>query len=653
MTASRRGMDAPAGDLLAADAGEPLGDGGTGLSGPTDDPYTARAAGASSMSDTELLSTLFDLGREVTSVLELDELLEKIPQLIARLTPFTVFSVYLLDERRGDLRIAYAVGYPEEVVRTFRLAVGQGAVGAAVAEQRPIRIGDVTADDRYLAVVENVRSNIAVPLRHKNKAIGALNLLSDRPDAFSDRDEVMLRQFGAHVAQAIVNARLFESEHEYATTLATLAEIGREMSAILDLDELLTRLAHLAKRLIAYRTFGIALLDEASGMLEMKLAISYGDTKAVAPVKLGEGLIGYAALHKEPVIVPDVSKDSRYINAVSDVRSELVIPLLQKDRCIGVFDIESPDLDAFSTKHVELLTLLASQAAVAIENARLYDAVRSNEERFEKELRFAQRVQMALLPRALPKKLKGVDVAWHFDPAQELGGDLYEFLSPEPNTLVVAVGDVSGKGVPAALYGSFVGEVVRGRTYRRRFMPERGSPAAVLTSLNRILHERQLEEYYCTLCYAVFDLKHHVVNFANSGLPFPIHVRADRAERVVLTGLPLGSFGASAYDEMTVNLSPGDLFVFCSDGIYETFNAAGDELGDAPVMATAYEHRHGSARDVVNAIFDVMHRFRADGPQTDDQTVVVVKMLETKDTRDPKASRDARAPKDVRHTPGG
>ena len=205
---------------------------------------------------------------------------------------------------------------------------------------------------------------------------------------------------------------------------------------------------------------------------------------------------------RKPCWCPTSRKDPRYINAVSDVRSELVIPLLVKERCIGVFDLESPELDAFSKKHVELLTLLASQAAVAIENARLYEAIRDNEVRLEKEVRFAQRVQMALLPQQLPKKLKGVDVAWHFDPARELGGDLYEFLSPEPNTLVVAVGDVSGKGVPAALYSSFVGEVVRGRTFRRRFTPEFGSPAVVLTSLNRILHERHLEEYYCTLCYA-------------------------------------------------------------------------------------------------------------------------------------------------------
>ena len=123
-------------------------------------------------------------------------------------------------------------------------------------------------------------------------------------------------------------------------------------------------------------------------------------------MKLGEGLVGWAALHKEPVLVADVSKDPRYINLVDDARSELVIPMLIKDRCIGVFDLESPELNAFTKEHKELLTLLASQAAVAIENARLYDEVRRNEERIEKELRFAQRVQAALLPTELPKRLR-------------------------------------------------------------------------------------------------------------------------------------------------------------------------------------------------------------------------------------------------------
>ena len=585
------------------------------------------SAGFPAIRDATELAVLTELGREVTSVLDLNELLEKIPQLISRLTSFTVFSVYLLDERRQDLHIAYAVGYPEEVVRNFRLQVGQGIVGSAVAERRPILLDDVEQDPRYLHTVPGVRSQLAVPLRHKGKVIGALNLLSDKRAAFTERDEMILRQFAAHVAQAIVNARLFESEREYAETLETLAEIGREMSAILDLEELLTRVAHLVKRLINYRTFGIALLDEESETLELKLAIKYGDNpKALEPVKLGEGLVGYAALHREPVLVDDVTQDPRYIKAVEDVRSELVIPLLLKDRCVGVFDLESPELGAFTKKHVELLTLLASQAAVALENARLYEEIRANELRLEKELRFAQRVQLALLPQELPKRLRGVDVAWHFDPARELGGDMYDFLSPEPHTLVVSVGDVSGKGVPAALYSAFAGELVRGRTFRRRLETRRSTPGMVLNAINRILHERQLEEYYCTLCYAMFDLRRRQVTFANSGLPFPVRCSGGRAEQIPMPGVPLGSFAGSTYDEVTLDLQAGDVFVLCSDGIFEAFDEEGQEFGAGRLIEVVERSHAASAKEIVGAIFGAVQAFRGDAEQTDDQTVVVVKI---------------------------
>ena len=167
-----------------------------------------------------------------------------------------------------------------------------------------------------------------------------------------------------------------------------------------------------------------------------------------------------------------------------------------------------------------------------------YEAVAANEHRLEKEVRFAQRVQQALLPQELPKRLRGVDVAARFDAARELGGDLHDFLTPEPNGLVVAVGDVSGKGAPAALYSAFAGELVRGRTYRRRYTSVQSSPAGVLAAMNNILHERQLEEYYCTLCYASFDFKRRLVTMANSGLPYPIRCTAEGCAQIELPGVP-------------------------------------------------------------------------------------------------------------------
>jgi phosphoserine phosphatase RsbU/P len=589
---------------------------------PSDNAPTAAAQ--ATVPEHAIVATLFDLGRQVTSVLDLEELLPRIPRLIGRLISFDSFAVYLLDDRRGELRAAYSVGYPPPSA-SLSLRLGEGLVGAAVASELPLLVNDVSADPRYVEYVPGMNSEIVVPLMHKSRPIGALNILSHHRHHFSAGDVDIVRQFGAHVAVALVNARLFERSRRDADAFETLAEIGREVASVLDLDELFTRIAQLAKRVIDYRTFGILLLNE-DDELEMKLAVQYGEKVDVPRVRLGEGLVGYAALHKEPVLVSDVSQDPRYIMVVPDVRSELAIPLLLKDRCIGVVDLESPELDAFSKRDVEILTLLASQAAVAIENARLYEEVRENEERLEKELRFAQRVQMALLPPGPPKRLKGADVAASFASARELGGDFYDFLAPDSHTLVVALGDVSGKGVPAALYSAFAAELVRGRTFRRRYVPERSSPASVLTSVNTILHQRQLEEYYCTLCYAIFDMKRHTMTMANSGLPYPVRCSADGVAQIELPGVPLGSFPGSSYDELSFELHAGDVFVFCTDGVFEAMNANGEEFTAARLLDVVGRSRDRSPFEIVQAVFAAVHEWRGDEPPNDDMTAVAVRI---------------------------
>jgi phosphoserine phosphatase RsbU/P len=593
---------------------------------PADEvPTEHRSKEHSTPSEQELVTTLFDLGRQVASVLDPDDLLHQIPRLIGRLISFEAFAIYLLDERRGELRIAYAVGYPD-AERPRRLKLGKGLVGVAVESEQPVLVNDLQSDPRYIEFVPGMNSEIVVPLMHKSRPIGALNILSRHRDQFTVNDVAIVRQFGAHVAVALVNAQLFDRSRRDAEAFETLAEIGRDVASVLDLDELFSRIAQLTKRVIDYRTFGILLVNEERGELEMKLAVQYGEKVEVPRVRLGEGLVGYAALHREPVLVSDVSQDPRYIKLVPDVRSELAIPLLLKDRCIGVVDLESPELDAFSKRDVEILTLLASQAAVAIENARLYEEVRANEERLEKELRFAQRVQTALLPAGPPKRLKGIEVAASFAPAREVGGDFHDYLSPEAHTLVVAVGDVSGKGVPAALYGAFAAELVRGRTFRRRYLPDRSSPASVLSSINTILQQRQLEEYYCTLCYTVFDLKRRILTLANSGLPYPIRCTAEGCAQIELPGVPLGSFQGSTYDEMTFALHAGDLFVLCTDGVFEAMNAQGQEFTAARLIDVVAGLRERPAARVVEGIFTAVQEWRGETAPNDDMTAVAVRI---------------------------
>jgi sigma-B regulation protein RsbU (phosphoserine phosphatase) len=593
---------------------------------PSEGSLPGDAAQPAAPPEHELVTTLFDLGRQVTGVLDLDYLLPQIPRLIGRLISFEAFAVYLLDERRGELSTAYTVGYPDAASdEPLRLKPGTGLVGAAIASEQPILVNDLPADPRYVEFVPGMLSEIVVPLLHKSRPIGALNIMSRNRDHFTLRDLAIVRQFAAHVAVALVNARLFERSRRDAEAFEALAEIAREVTSTFDLHELFSRIAQLAKRVIDYRTLGILLLND-SNELEMQLAVQYGEKVEVPRVRLGEGLVGYAALHKEPVLVSDVSQDPRYIKLVPDVRSELAIPLLVKDRLIGVVDLESPELDAFSKRDVEILSLLASQAAVAIENARLYEQVRANQVRLEKEVRFAQRVQAALLPAGPPKRLKGVELAAAFASARELGGDFHDYLAPESNTLVIAVGDVSGKGVPAALYSAFAAELVRGRTFRRRYLPERSSPAGVLSSVNTILHQRQLEEYYCTLCYAIFDLKRRSVTLANSGLPYPIRCTLEGCAQIELPGVPLGAFPGSTYDEVTYALHAGDVFVFCTDGVFEAMNAEGEEFTSARLAEVVSRSCSLPAQRIVDAIFAAVAEWRGDTPPNDDMTAVAVRI---------------------------
>jgi sigma-B regulation protein RsbU (phosphoserine phosphatase) len=224
--------------------------------------------------------------------------------------------------------------------------------------------------------------------------------------------------------------------------------------------------------------------------------------------------------------------------------------------------------------------------------------------------------------------VRAADVAGRFESAYELGGDIHDFLAPEPEALVVAVGDVSGKGAPAALYGAFASELVRSRTMRRRFTPDRFSVAGVIQAMNTTLHERQLEEYYCTLCYAFFDFSRRMVTLSNSGLPYPIHCTSTSCGQIELPGVPLGSFPGVTYDEVTIPLKQGDVFVFCTDGIFEALNEDGVEFGATRLADVVSRKRAGSARSIVDAIFEETLSFRGSRPQGDDMTAVAVKITE-------------------------
>jgi len=568
----------------------------------------------------QLLAELLPIVGELSAVLDPEELMPAIARALRRVLDYRILDIFR-PEADGTLVPVFVEGYDRALAGRLRIRPGEGIVGAAALQREPVFVSDVDGDGRYLAIVPGVKAELAIPLVHRDRLVGVLNIEGPDPAAFHPDARAALIVLAGHLAIAIENATLYREARWYAGLLATLYDIGKETSSILDLDQLLQRVAEVVKRVIDYEMFGILLLDEKKGELVLRKAVSYGaSTEKKTRIKVGEGLTGAAASRKESILVGDVRRDPRYLPLIPETRSELVVPLLHKDRVVGVFDLESSVLDRFTDEHVKVLTPLASQVAGAIENARLYEALARQEERLGRELELAQWIQQNLFPEEPPKG-PAWDASVHFLPASELGGDLYDFFELGPGVLGVEVGDVSGKGVAAALFGAFVSGSIRARAMERR------APGDLMTRVNRTLRKRGAEGFYCTVALAVFDFATRRMTLANSGLPYPLVYRAagGRVETMDLAGLPLGTFDGATYEERMVPLAAGDVVVFYTDGLTEAHRADGEDYGPARLAVQLEAAGSGTAAEIGERILSDVDLFLGEASRTDDLTLVVVK----------------------------
>src|SRR6266513_1304671 len=369
---------------------------------------------------------------------------------------------------------------------------------------------------------------------------------------------------------------LFLSHPEQANTLTLLYEVSREITSILDREELLRRVAERIKKIVKYHVFSVMLWNEQTQHLETAFAMCCGDS--IPPrmrVPLNIGLTGTAAGERRVLRINDVTDDSRYIRCESGVtvRSELVVPLLLRDRLIGVLDLESSEPHAFTLEHERMLSTLGSFVAVALENARLYQEARESEQRMRSELDTAREIQRQLLPTGA-REVPGLDLAAGYVPARELGGDFYDFLPYGRGRLGFMVGDVSGKGTAAALYGSLaIGTVLE------IVVDHACEPASMLALLNQRLLAARLDSRFIAMLFAVYDASTRKLTLANAGGPYPLLVRKGQVQAIRLEGVPLGLIPDTQYDETTIDLEPGDVVLFASDGILESENAAQEEFG--------------------------------------------------------------------------
>ena len=289
----------------------------------------------------ELLDFLLEVAAATSSTLDLDQLLPNVAEIVQKVLPYDLFAILLYNERRQDLRIRYAVGHREEVIRNVSIALGEGITGTAAARREPVLVGDVRADSRYLNTVDAVRTELAVPMTARGKLVGVIDLQSTRVNAYTEYDRALLRLIAARVGIAIDNARLYRRVDRQNRTLKTLANISREFSSILDLNDLLGKIASTVRELINYDAFSILYVDPEARALRHLFSLRYDQRVNIDNVPLGKGITGAAAESREVVRVHDTAKDPRYIASHPDIRSEVAVPLILQDRIVGVMDLES------------------------------------------------------------------------------------------------------------------------------------------------------------------------------------------------------------------------------------------------------------------------------------------------------------------------
>jgi sigma-B regulation protein RsbU (phosphoserine phosphatase) len=565
-------------------------------------------------------SLLLDVADVLATSLDLDTTIRRVAEVVRKVIDYEIFAILLLNEKTQELRFRFQVGYPAEIAERSRIKVGEGVTGLAAQTRQAVLIDDVTQDARYIEAVPNVRSELAVPLITKNRVIGVIDIEAREPGYFTEEHRRLLTLVASRMAAGIENAQLYTRTTRQARILLTLNEIAQELTSILNLDELLGRIAELVRRLIDYQMFSILLLDAAGEKLQHRFSLRFNESIHLKhDIPMGRGLVGAAAQSKTAVLVPDVSKDARYVEANPETRSELAVPLVYKDKVIGVLDLEHTRRGFFTDEHKRTMTTLAAQMAIAIENARLYEEIARQERRLERDLSLARELQVRLLPQT-PPKLANLDVAAKFVPARAIGGDLYDFIPYSMSRLGVVIGDVSGKGAPAAIYAALVSGILRSHA------PIEPTPGEMLSAVNLSLAERRIEAQFVSIIYAVWDDEHRTLTVSNSGLPRPIYVHGGKNEVIEATGLPLGLFDEAEYDEFKFRMKAGEMFVFFSDGILDATNRRGELFGRGRVEKVVAGCADKSAETVVECIFNAVAEHSAGAEPFDDQTVVAIRV---------------------------
>ncbi len=407
--------------------------------------------------------------------------------------------------------------------------------------------------------------------------------------------------------------------------LRLLLDITKTISRSLDLDEVLNLVMDTLDSLIPYDAAGIYLIEQGTDgaspyVFKSKAIRGYQISfEQIEPrLKMGEGFLGTVAQTGKSIISPDVSKDARYFAARERTRSEMLAPIISNDRVIGVFDLESDNLDAYSEDDLAILQLLTSQVAIIIEKVRLHEQV-VEKKRIQAQLEIARQVQLDLLPASDPQ-VDGFDVSAYIFPTEEVSGDYYDWVKIFDDQIGIVVADAVGKGIPAALLMAFL------RASLRAGIQVGYAPHIAFSKVSNLLHDSIEDNQFITAIYGILDSTNRTFVFSNAGHNPPLLIKPDGEYRFVEYGdMPLGMFDELHYHQHFIRFEDDQVLILYTDGITEAANPNGEEYGAERLAKRVLDGIDLPAQKIIDHVRKGVADFTERKFLDDDGTLFIVK----------------------------
>jgi sigma-B regulation protein RsbU (phosphoserine phosphatase) len=403
--------------------------------------------------------------------------------------------------------------------------------------------------------------------------------------------------------------------------LSVLNDLARAIGASLNTQEIIQTIVRRSLRASNAEQGVITLVEEQDDQSMKTLVRTMVSSREQGHFHFSQALLGWMHLNKKPLVINDPKTDERFRGIPWDdsIRSLIAVPMVVKSELRGVLAVyNKKDGKPFSEDDQRLLAIIAGQSGQVVENARLYEKEKALV-KMQEELKFAARIQNELLPKSSPV-IPGYEIAGRTIPAQEVGGDYYDFIPIDEHRMAFCLGDVTGKGLPASLLMANLQATLRGQTLTT------GSPKTCLERSNQLLYQSTSPEKFATLFYAILDSQNHQIHYSNAGQDNPyLSSTQSGIKRLKVGGIPLGMLPDFVFEQESVPLEKDCLLVVYSDGVTEAMNAEEDMFGDDRIAAVLDQHKHAPASEIIDRLVSAVKNHAAGHPQSDDITVVVVR----------------------------